>query len=134
MLYNIQHKIKYLYLFYTSNEYPVYMSHDMRFPTMWYVPPANAQTSLCSSLSFSGTIAKLERTLSTVLQNNDRPPHIHQCNSKQEINSNKTLERTGAEATWLLDSAVIKTQKTFVSCRGFIAFVIYYHREALKSN
>ena len=24
----------------------MYMSHDMRFPTMWYVRPANAQTSL----------------------------------------------------------------------------------------
>ena len=23
-----------------------YMSHDMRFPTMWYVRPAKAQTSL----------------------------------------------------------------------------------------
>ena len=23
-----------------------YMSHDMRFPTMWYVQPAKAQTSL----------------------------------------------------------------------------------------
>ena len=27
-------------------QYQDYLSHDMRFPTMWYVRPAKAQTSL----------------------------------------------------------------------------------------
>ena len=30
----------------TSSQSSLLMSHDMKFPTMWYVRPAKAQTSL----------------------------------------------------------------------------------------
>ena len=36
-----------------NNIGPKYMSHDMRLPTMWYVRPAKAQTSLCIRTDWS---------------------------------------------------------------------------------
>ena len=35
------------------------MSHDTRFPTMWYVRLAKAQISLCQSLEYSMTVKLL---------------------------------------------------------------------------
>ena len=35
-----------LSIIYIAHVYNIYFSHNMRFPTMWYVRPAKAQTSL----------------------------------------------------------------------------------------
>ena len=68
-------------------------------------------------------------------------------NNQQRINSNRTtaLRRTAAKATgegggfnafnWhqipALDSAVVETQKMLSSHEGFLAIVMYHHRETI---
>ena len=95
------------------------LSHDMRFPTMWYVPPAKPQISLrirtvCSELEYSITVKLYYRTafgVSKLKRRLHRLVSVYTCQNDTllEITCRGTLSDVG-----MTIYSLIKIHKLFM--------------------